>query len=90
LVAAAAVLLGVTPTVDLVEVGTLDHDVAERFVGSPTIRVNGHDVAAPPPTVDAHTPSLGCRIYDTDRGPSGVPDERLVSEAMASAAKLDS
>jgi hypothetical protein len=66
LVSASARRLGVRPVVDLVEISDLDEASALRFVGSPTIRVNGQDVAPA-------------------SGRSGLPDDRTVREAMATA-----
>jgi hypothetical protein len=85
LVAASAQRLGATPVVNLVEVCDLDQAAAVRFVGSPTIRVNGRDVAPAPVASGARAPALACRIYRTSQGHRGVPDERLVLEAMATA-----
>jgi hypothetical protein len=43
----------------------------ERFLGSPTIRVNGHDVE---PGADRRTDyGMKCRLYRTTTGLSGQP-----------------
>jgi len=65
------------------EVVVPDAETAERlrFLGSPTIRVDGRDVE---PGADARTAYvLACRIYRTEHGLSGVPDERWVTDALA-------
>jgi hypothetical protein len=56
---------------------------AERFVGSPTIRVDGADLFPPP---DDEPPSLSCRIYRLRDGRvSPVPDAQLLRAALARA-----
>ena len=55
-----------------------------RFLGSPTIRVDGRDVE--PGTEERTDYVLACRIYRTERGPAGAPDERWLRDALASQA----
>ena len=60
-----------------------DPEAAERlrFLGSPTIRVDGRDIE---PGADERTDFvLACRIYRTEHGTAGVPDERWFHEALA-------
>ena len=55
---------------------------AERlhFLGSPTIRVDGRDVE---PGADERTDYvLACRIYRTEDGTSGTPDERWLRDEL--------
>jgi hypothetical protein len=47
LVASAARGMGIAPRLVLVEVSDIDQAERQRFVGSPTIRVDGRDVAPP-------------------------------------------
>lgn len=47
LVASAARGIGIAPRLVLVEVSDIDQAERQRFVGSPTIRVDGRDVAPP-------------------------------------------
>ena len=75
--------LGAGAEVRLVSVP--DQATAERlrFLGSPTIRVNGIDV-------DPHRErradyALSCRVFRTEYGPTGQPDERWIRDALASA-----
>ena len=52
----------------------------ERFLGSPTVRVNGTDVD---PTAAPRTDfGLTCRIYHTEAGPSPLPPERWIRAAL--------
>jgi hypothetical protein len=58
-------------------------DAAERvgFVGSPTIRVDGHDIQPPE---DGEPPGLTCRIYHLRDGRiSPLPDLDDIKEALA-------
>ncbi|HEX2104789.1 MAG TPA: hypothetical protein VHF51_14125 [Solirubrobacteraceae bacterium] len=56
----------------------------ERFLGSPTVRVNGRDVD---PGADERTDyGLKCRIYrSTDGGQSPVPPESWIRAALEAA-----
>jgi hypothetical protein len=55
----------------------------QRFLGSPTIRVNGRDVE---PGAEQRTDyAYGCRVYRTESGVSGQPDERWLREAITAA-----
>ena len=52
-----------------------------RFLGSPTVRVDGRDVE---PGADARTDfGLKCRLYRTPDGLTGVPPLRWIFEALA-------
>ena len=52
----------------------------ERFLGSPTVRVNGTDVdPTAPPRTDF---GLKCRIYRTEGGSSPLPPERWIRAAL--------
>ena len=52
----------------------------ERFLGSPTIRVNGHDVE---PGADQRTDyGMKCRLYATTTGLSGTPQLEWLQAAL--------
>lgn len=55
----------------------------ERFLGSPTVRVEGRDVE--PAAEKRNDFALGCRVYRTDDGITGIPPERWLREALARA-----
>lgn len=82
LVGTAAAELHVQPKVILIEIDDLADAEQHRFPGSPTIRINGQDVA--PARPDS---SLRCRVYDTPDGPSGLPDPTSVLAALRAAAE---
>ena len=76
--------LGTNADVRLVNVP--DHATAERvrFLGSPTVRVDGVDVD---PHAEQRTEyALSCRVFTTEHGPAGQPDERWIRDALAKAA----
>ena len=52
----------------------------ERFLGSPTVRIDGRDVE---PGADERTDfGLKCRLYRTERGLSGLPDDDWILAAV--------
>jgi hypothetical protein len=77
--------LGIEPQIELLEVADPDAAVALRFLGSPTVRVDGVDVE--PGAEERRDFALSCRIYRSERGVAGQPDERWVREALSEAAK---
>ena len=76
--------LGTGAEVRLVNVPDSEAANRLRFLGSPTIRVDGVDVD--PLSGQRSDYALLCRIFSTDRGPAGQPDERWIREALATAA----
>jgi hypothetical protein len=75
---------GVEAEVSRIEVTDDDQARRERFPGSPTIRINGEDIVAPP---EAEPYSLTCRVYRTRDGRvSPRPDPEDVREAVRRAA----
>jgi hypothetical protein len=84
LVERLAAQLGIEPEIVLVEVADPDAAVAMRFLGSPTVRVDGVDVE--PGAEQRRDFALSCRIYGGERGASEQPDERWVREALSGTA----
>ena len=70
-------------------VNVLDEKEATRlrFLGSPTIRVDGVDVD--PSTAERSDYVLSCRIFITAHGLAGQPEERWVRDALARAARAN-
>ena len=56
-----------------------------RFPGSPTVRVDGHDVE--PGSEPAAEYVVGCRLYRLEHRFAGQPEERWVREALLRAAR---
>ena len=81
LVERVAADLGIEAEVRLVEVQTPADAQRLRFLGSPTIRLNGRDVE---PDADKRREfAHSCRVYRTVDGFAGQPSERWVREALA-------
>ncbi|MGH2933947.1 MAG: DF family (seleno)protein [Gaiellaceae bacterium] len=71
---------GVAATVLRVDVPDPETAAAQRFLGSPTIRVNGRDIE---PHADERADYvLSCRVYRTEKGFKGQPDERWLRNAL--------
>ncbi|MFI5489143.1 DF family (seleno)protein [Micromonospora echinaurantiaca] len=61
-----------------------EHAQAERFLGSPTVLVNGVDVD--PGATSRQAYGLTCRVYATDDGLRGTPpDEWIISMVQSTA-----
>ncbi len=59
------------------------HEAAERerFLGSPTLRIDGHDVE--PGAEQRMDFGLKCRLFATADGPRGLPADEWVLAALA-------
>ncbi|MGH3706039.1 MAG: DF family (seleno)protein, partial [Agromyces sp.] len=71
---------GVEAEVELRRVESIDAAEDERFLGSPSVRIDGHDVDP-----GAHARSdfgLKCRLYRSDEGTSRLPPERWITAAL--------
>lgn len=75
---AREVVAEIAPDLQVEEVEVLDNEQAEelRFLGSPTIRVNGADIE--PDAASRKQYALACRMY----GGSGVPPRELLEGAL--------
>jgi len=71
---------GVKPQVSLRHIESEEAALAERFVGSPTVRVNGRDVEPGAETRLEY--GLQCRLYRTADGWAGSPPEEWVLAAL--------
>lgn len=56
----------------------------ERFLGSPTVRVDGRDVE--PGAEDRDDYGLKCRLYHTEAGLRGAPLDEWILDALTSTA----
>ena len=72
--------LGVHPEVTLVDVPDAEAAKRLRFLGSPTVRVDGHDVE--PGADEREQFQHACRVYRTSAGFRGQPDEQWVRDAL--------
>jgi hypothetical protein len=77
--------LQIEPEIRLVEVADPDAAVELRFLGSPTVRVDGVDVE--PGAEERQDFALACRIYRSEGGVAEQPDETWVRDALTEASK---
>jgi hypothetical protein len=64
----------------LIAVTSPEEVEATRFLGSPSIRVNGRDVE--PGADDRETFVLACRLYQTEAGIRGQPSDDWIRAAL--------
>ena len=81
LVERVAAELGVEPEIELVEVPDAESAAHHRFLGSPTVRVDGRDVE--PGAEERRDFAFSCRVY---RGVAEQPHESWVHDALFEAA----
>lgn len=72
--------LGLEPELRLVNVPDQEAAQQQRFLGSPTIRIGGVDVD--PHTQERDDYALSCRVFRTEAGIVGQPDEQWVRAAL--------
>jgi hypothetical protein len=75
--------LGIGADVQMVKVPDQETAARLRFPGSPTIRVDGVDVD--PRSEERGDYALSCRVFRTERGAAGQPDERWIRDALTNA-----
>jgi hypothetical protein len=80
LVEKVAAQLGLDADVRLIRVADAEAAARLRFLGSPTIRVGGRDVE--PGAAGRTDFVLSCRVYRTEGGFAGQPDERWIRAAL--------
>ncbi|HET8536032.1 MAG TPA: hypothetical protein VFL73_02525 [Solirubrobacteraceae bacterium] len=72
---------GIDATIELRRVETIEDAERERFLGSPTIRVDGRDVD---PGAAARVDfGMKCRLYATEQGMRGSPPDSWILAALA-------
>lgn len=72
--------LGLEPELRLVNVPDEKAARRLRFLGSPTVRVGGRDVDPQADERDDYV--LSCRVYRTESGFAGQPEERWIRAAL--------
>jgi hypothetical protein len=66
-------------------ISSLEEARSERFLASPTVRVDGRDVE---PGADERTEfALGCRLYRTPSRVEGSPAEHWIATALDAAVR---
>lgn len=74
---------GVADPVELVQVESLEDAERQRFLGSPTLRVDGVDVD--PAARDRTDYGLKCRLYRTEGGQQPLPSDDWILVAIQDA-----
>ena len=71
---------GLTVPIEQTHVTSVEEAEREHFLGSPTLRVDGHDVD---PTAERRTDyGLKCRLYMHDDGLRGIVPDELIRSAL--------
>ncbi len=65
--------------VEMVQVRDDADAIAKKFLGSPTIRIDGIDPFAQPNQTDF---AMQCRVYPTPAGLRGVPSQEMLRAAL--------
>jgi len=77
----ALALQGVVADVRMIEIQDAEHAIAQRFLGSPTVRIDGQDAEPPARLRDDY--GFMCRTYRaSDNSTAGAPSVQLISEAL--------
>ena len=81
LVALVARDLAIEPEIRIILISDDEAAQSNRFLGSPSVRVDGRDVE---PGADERTDfGLTCRLYSTPHGLSGMPDDAWILAALS-------
>lgn len=81
---------GVTTEVTLIRIDTDDDAQTHHFLGSPTVRIDGHDIE-PDAGVHQHNGAqdtstspygMQCRLYRTPAGTTGMPNDQWILDAL--------
>lgn len=74
---------GLLEHLELVRIASTEEAEARRFLGSPTLRVDGRDIE---PGADERTDfGLKCRIYASEEGLRPAPSDEAIAAALDSA-----
>jgi hypothetical protein len=76
---------GVTAEVELRRVESAEAAERERFLGSPTLRIDGRDIE--PAAAERTDYGVKCRLYATEDGLQGTPPDAWIRDALATRAE---
>ncbi len=72
--------LGLRGDIELIPIGSDEEAVRHRFLGSPSIRINGRDLN--PERAERENYSLACRRYRWADETTGAPPKQMIVEAL--------
>jgi glutaredoxin len=76
--------LGIDAEIKVINVIDNEDAVAKRFLGSPSIRINGRDLEIEEDRLTQY--SMKCRIYRHGESQSGVPSKELLKSKILAVA----
>jgi len=76
--------LGIDANIKIVKVVDSDDAVAKRFLGSPSVRIEGKDLEIEENKLTQYT--MRCRIYREGDSQTGIPPKNLLVSALSYAA----
>jgi hypothetical protein len=77
--------LGIDAKIEIINVIDNDDAIAKRFLGSPSIRIDGKDLEI---GENFHTQySMRCRLYRSGQEISGVPNKDVLTDCLRNPAK---
>lgn len=76
--------LDIAAVIEIVNVADNDDAVAKRFLGSPSIRINGKDLEVEENEMTQY--SMRCRVYRQGNQQSGLPSKELLTSVLQEAA----
>jgi hypothetical protein len=74
---------GIEEEIKLIRVGSEEEAKKLRFIGSPTVRINGLDVEKR--ARDSKAYGLKCRIFTTEQGITPYPPKDMILKALEEA-----
>lgn len=78
---------GIDTTINAVNITSDDDARLRKFLGSPSIRIDGTDIEIE--ENESTTYSMRCRVYHAKTGLSGVPPKQLIRDALAKSMSKD-
>ncbi|MFQ5944919.1 MAG: hypothetical protein ACE5NC_01540, partial [Anaerolineae bacterium] len=77
------------PQVELFKIKNPAQAETLRFLGSPTIRINGLDIEESRRGAESHEVGLGCRVYRENGTLRGSPPREMIQQAVRKAQEAE-
>jgi len=72
--------LQIDADIEVIFVTNNDDAMSRKFLGSPSIRINGRDIESDEDESTQY--SMRCRVYRRETGQTGVPPKKLIRDAL--------